>query len=85
LFDVFDTLTWAEILVKTTFLGTPTLTVPTKHIEIQEHFIHEKVQFGEIEVSFIPTSMQQAIFLTKLLSYTQFILNREDAGIKLLL
>jgi hypothetical protein len=26
--DLFDTLTWAEILVKTTFLGTPTLTVP---------------------------------------------------------
>jgi hypothetical protein len=25
---LFDTLTWAEILVKTTFLGTPTLTVP---------------------------------------------------------
>jgi hypothetical protein len=27
--DLFDTLTWAEILVKTTFLGTPTLTVPS--------------------------------------------------------
>jgi hypothetical protein len=27
--DLFDTLTWAEILVKTTFLGTPTLTIPT--------------------------------------------------------
>jgi hypothetical protein len=25
---LFDILTWAEILVKTTFLGTPTLTVP---------------------------------------------------------
>jgi hypothetical protein len=25
--DLFDTLTWAEILVKTTFLGTPTLTL----------------------------------------------------------
>jgi hypothetical protein len=28
--DLFDTHTWAEILVKTTFLGTPTLTVPKK-------------------------------------------------------
>jgi hypothetical protein len=26
--DLFDTLTWAEILGKITFLGTPTLTVP---------------------------------------------------------
>jgi hypothetical protein len=25
--DLFDTLTWAEILVKTTFLDIPTLTV----------------------------------------------------------
>jgi hypothetical protein len=25
--DLFDTLTWAKILVKATFLGTPTLTV----------------------------------------------------------
>jgi hypothetical protein len=25
--DLFDTLTWAEILEKTTFMGTPTLTV----------------------------------------------------------
>jgi hypothetical protein len=25
---LFDTLSWAEILVKTTFLGTSTLTVP---------------------------------------------------------
>jgi hypothetical protein len=25
---LFDTLTWAEILVQTTFLGTLTLTVP---------------------------------------------------------
>jgi hypothetical protein len=25
--DLFDTLTWVEILLKTTFLGTPTLTV----------------------------------------------------------
>jgi hypothetical protein len=26
--DLFDTLTWAKILVKTIFLDTPTLTVP---------------------------------------------------------
>jgi hypothetical protein len=29
--DLFDTLTWAEILEKTTFSGTPTLTV-LKHV-----------------------------------------------------
>jgi hypothetical protein len=29
--DLFDTLTCAEMLVKTAFLGTPTLTVPVAH------------------------------------------------------
>jgi hypothetical protein len=57
----------------------------TKHIEIQQHFIREKVQSGEIDISFIiPTSAQQADFLTKPLAYTQFITNRDDARVKLL-
>jgi hypothetical protein len=34
--DLFDTLTWAEILVKTTFLDTPTLTVPCGIIQNHE-------------------------------------------------
>jgi hypothetical protein len=31
--DLFDILTWAKILVKTTFLGTPTLTVLWKKLQ----------------------------------------------------
>jgi hypothetical protein len=38
--DLFDTLTWAEILVKTTFLGTPTLIVPMDlHTKFQDYTI----------------------------------------------
>jgi hypothetical protein len=62
----------------------PVLHERTKYIEIQQHFIREKVQSGEIDISFIPTSAQQADFLTKPLAYTQFIINRDDAGVKLL-
>jgi hypothetical protein len=32
--DLFDTLTWAKILAKTTFLGTPTLTVQGFSLQI---------------------------------------------------
>jgi hypothetical protein len=43
----------------------PLLHKRTKHIEIQQHFIREKVQSSEIDINFIPTSQQQANFLTK--------------------
>jgi hypothetical protein len=36
--DLFDTLTWVEILVKTTFLDTPTLTVPYRSSFVNGHF-----------------------------------------------
>jgi hypothetical protein len=43
--DLFDILTWAEILVKTTFLGTPTLTVLSSRIattgQLRSSFRHD--------------------------------------------
>jgi hypothetical protein len=36
--DLFDTLTWAEILVKTTFLGTPTLIVLNCNLVLHDLF-----------------------------------------------
>jgi hypothetical protein len=38
--DLFDTLIWAEILVKTTFLDTPTLTIPDSHNVKYENKVH---------------------------------------------
>jgi hypothetical protein len=35
--DLFDTLTWVEILMRTTFLDTLSLTVPTLHLEFRSH------------------------------------------------
>jgi hypothetical protein len=43
----------------------------TKHIEIQAHFIREQVKSGDIDVNYIPTSIQQADFLTKPLAYSR--------------
>jgi hypothetical protein len=37
--DLFDTLTWAEILVKTTFLDTLTLAIPKYYFII--HFLKD--------------------------------------------
>lgn len=37
----------------------------TKHIEIDIHFVHEKVQMGEVRVLYIPAAMQYADIFTK--------------------
>ena len=37
----------------------------TKHVEMDQHFIKEKVEDGAIYIVYIPTSSQVAIVLTK--------------------
>jgi hypothetical protein len=54
----------------------------TKHIEIQYHFIREKIKSKEVDVDYIPIYVQHADFLTKPLSYRPFSLNIEESGVK---
>jgi hypothetical protein len=44
----------------------------TKHIDIQHHFIWEKVETGELELIYIPTEEMRADALTKPLPYPKF-------------
>jgi hypothetical protein len=44
----------------------------TKYIEIQYHFIREKIKSREVNVDYIPTFVQQANFLTKPLAFRPF-------------
>ena len=44
----------------------------TKHIDIQYHFIKEKFEQGEIDISYIPTTQQLADIMTKALSRDKF-------------
>jgi hypothetical protein len=37
----------------------------TKHIEIDIHFVHEKVSIGQVRVLHVPTSLQFADIMTK--------------------
>lgn len=53
----------------------------TKHIEIDVHFIRDKVLNGQLEVRHIPSSYQVADCLTKPLSHTQFNLLRTKLGL----
>ena len=44
----------------------------TKHIRIPEHYIHEVVEFEEIELYYIPTNLQFAAIFTKNLGKQKF-------------
>jgi hypothetical protein len=59
----------------------PTLHQSTKHIKVQEHFIRERIAFGDIRVVFVPTKDQKADFLTKPLSREKIEFCRKECGV----
>lgn len=44
----------------------------TKHIDIRYHYIREKCESGEIYIAYVPTEMQKADILTKVLPRERF-------------
>ncbi|KAK9112783.1 hypothetical protein Scep_020302 [Stephania cephalantha] len=44
----------------------------TKHIEVDAHFIREKLLAGVLELRYVPTEHQSADLLTKMLSVSRF-------------
>ena len=55
----------------------------TTHIEIDVHFVREKVESGEIEIRCIPTAYQVAYIFTKGLSRDRFLFLCGKLGIKM--
>lgn len=53
----------------------------TKHVEVQHHFIREKVLPGEISLLPVHTDDQVADVLTKALGYSKFSKFRELLGV----
>ena len=54
----------------------------TKHIDIQYHFVREKVQEGIISLNYIPTKEQLANILTKGLNASLFKVNFDNLQLK---
>jgi Reverse transcriptase (RNA-dependent DNA polymerase)/GAG-pre-integrase domain len=54
----------------------------TKHIDIQHHFVREKVESGDVHFEYIPTEQQVADGLTKPLSRGSFEAFRKALGVE---
>jgi hypothetical protein len=52
-----------------------------KHIDIQQHFVRERVESGEVAIEYVPTEKQVADGLTKPLSRDKFTKFREALGL----
>jgi len=74
---------WSDNLVAKSIVENPVFHSCTKHIEIDVHFVREKMENGEIEIRYVPTSHQVTNILTKGLPRNQFLFLCEKLGLKL--
>jgi hypothetical protein len=63
---------WCDNLGATFLASNPAFHSRTKHIELDFHFVREKVAAGQVQVRFICSQDQTADALTKPLSATRF-------------
>ncbi|XP_019196186.1 PREDICTED: uncharacterized protein LOC109190187 [Ipomoea nil] len=72
LHDVKPSSIWCDNLGATYLCANPVFHARTKHVEIDYHFVCDKVPFGDFVVNFVSTKDQLADFFTKPLSGPRF-------------
>jgi hypothetical protein len=65
---------WSDNISAFALASNPVFHARTKHIEVDYHFVREKVLNRDILLKFISTQDQVAYLFTKGLSYAQFLL-----------
>ena len=73
--------TWCDNLSASALAANPVYHARTKHIEVDVHFVRDKVFGKKLEVRYVPSHYQIADCLTKPLSHTRFQFLRDKLGV----
>ncbi|XP_019172455.1 PREDICTED: uncharacterized protein LOC109167839 [Ipomoea nil] len=72
---------WCDNLEATYLCANPVFHARTKHVEIDYHFVRDKVAFGDFVVNFVSTKDQLADIFTKPLTGPRFTLVRDKLNV----
>ena len=73
---------WCNNMSAGSLAANPNFHARTKHIEIDVHFVHEKVLQEQLEVCCVPSSDQAADILTKVLLTACFLHLRDKLNVQ---
>ena len=74
---------WCDNVFAPTIASNPIFHARTKHVEVDYHFVREKVLHKDLQVKYISTSDQLADVFTKSLSTSRFIFLRSKIMVSL--
>ena len=73
---------WCDNMEANLLAFNPVFHARTKHIEVDIHFIREKIEAKQLEVRFVPTEEQVVDMLTKPLSTNRFDFLRDKLKVE---
>lgn len=72
---------WCDNLNASALASNPVYHARTKHIELDAHFVRDKVLDNQLKIQYIPSADQTADLLTKPMSHSRFQLLRNKLGV----